>query len=362
MLTSDFDYELPPELIAQEPPATRTDARMLVLTRATGAWEHRAITDLPRFMRAGDLLVLNNTRVFPARLLGTWVDTGGAVEFLLLEPADPPDPSDRSDLPARHSETWLCLCGSGRRARVGQHASLAAGRVAGEILRVQGGGRVVVRLQAAHQLADVLEEHGLVPVPPYIRRTPADGRRALDRERYQTVYARERGAVAAPTAGLHFTPELLAALATQGVPHSFVTLHVGPGTFQPVQTDDLDEHRMESERFVVPEETVAAVADCRRRGGRVVAVGSTSVRTLESVAAAHDGRIVADCGRTELFIRPPYTFRAVDALLTNFHLPRSTLLAMIAAFAGREQVLAAYREAVEQRYRFFSYGDCMLII
>ncbi|MFZ4395940.1 MAG: tRNA preQ1(34) S-adenosylmethionine ribosyltransferase-isomerase QueA, partial [Kiritimatiellia bacterium] len=243
----------------------------------------------------------------------------------------------------------------------GQRARLANGHAAGEILAVQGGGRVVVRLQSAQPLADVLEEHGRVPVPPYIRRSPDDGRGALDRERYQTVYARERGAVAAPTAGLHFTPELLAALAAQGVPHAFVTLHVGPGTFQPVQVEVLDEHRMESERFVVTEETADAVAACRRRGGRVVAVGSTSVRTLESVAALHEGRIVACCGRSELFIRPPYTFRAVDALLTNFHLPRSTLLAMIAAFAGRERILAAYREAVDQRYRFFSYGDCMLI-
>jgi S-adenosylmethionine:tRNA ribosyltransferase-isomerase len=354
MLTSDFDYNLPPELIAQEPPAVRTAARMLVLTRATGAWEHRTVADLPRYLRAGDLLTLNNTRVFPARLLGTWADTCGAVEFLLLEPAD---------LPAAPAiETWLCLCGSGRRARAGQRAVLASGHVTGEILAVQGGGRVVARLQSERPLADVLEEFGRVPVPPYIHRATDDARGSLDRERYQTVYARERGAVAAPTAGLHFTPELLSTLQQQGVAHAFVTLHVGPGTFQPVQTENLDEHRMESERYIVPAETAAAVEACRRRGGRVVAVGSTSVRTLETVAAAHDGRIVASRGRTEIFIRPPYTFRAVDALLTNFHLPRSTLLAMVSAFAGRERILAAYREAVVQRYRFFSYGDCMLIV
>lgn len=333
---------------------------MLVLTRATGAWEHRTVADLPRYLRAGDLLVLNNTRVFPARLLGAWSDTGGAVEFLLLETTDP---SDRSDLPAAPaSETWRCLCGSGRRARAGQRATLAAGLVAGEVLEAQGGGRVVVRLQSARPLADLLEAHGRVPVPPYIRRASDDARGSLDRERYQTVYAQERGAVAAPTAGLHFTPELLATLQQQGVAHAFVTLHVGPGTFQPVQTENLDEHRMESERYIVPEETAAAIAACRQRGGRVVAVGSTSVRTLETVAAAHAGRIVASRGRTEIFIRPPYTFHAVDALLTNFHLPRSTLLAMVSAFAGREHILAAYREAVSQRYRFFSYGDCMLIL
>jgi len=357
MRTSDFDYDLPPELIAQEPPAERTDARMLVLTRDTGAWEHRTVADLPRYLRAGDLLVLNDTCVFPARLLGAWTDTGGAVELLLLERADRSD-VDQSD--AR--EPWLCISGSGRRMRAGQRAVFASGLVTAEILEARGGGRVVARLQSARPLADVLEEYGRVPVPPYIQRTPDDARGPLDRERYQTVYARERGAVAAPTAGLHFTPALLATLQQQGVPHAFVTLHVGPGTFQPVLTENLDGHRMESERYAIPETTAAAVDACRQRGGRVVAVGSTSVRTLESVAAAHNGRIVASRGRTEIFIRPPYPFCAVDALLTNFHLPRSTLLAMVSAFAGREQILAAYREAVARRYRFFSYGDCMLIV
>ena len=362
MRTSDFDYNLPPELIAQEPPVERTAARMLVLTRATGAWEHRTVADLPAYLRAGDLLVLNNTRVFPARLLGVWDDTGGAVELLLLEPSDPTNPADLSDQTDRPMEAWLCISGSGRRMRAGLRATFAAGHIKGEIVTAQGGGRVVARLYAERLLADVLEEHGRVPVPPYIRRASGDARGTLDHERYQTVFASERGAVAAPTAGLHFTPELLATLQQQGVEHAFVTLHVGPGTFQPVQTETLDEHRMESERFIVPEETAVAVEACRKRCGRVVAVGSTSVRTLESVAAAHVGNIVASCGRTEIFIRPPYTFRAVDALLTNFHLPRSTLLAMVSAFAGREQILVAYQEAAAQRYRFFSYGDCMLIV
>ena len=357
MLTSDFDYDLPAELIAQEPPAERTAARMLVLPRTDGPCEHRTIADLPGYLRAHDLLILNNTRVFPARLLGTWADTTGAVELLLLERTDQADQADPTD----HSEHWLCICGSGRRARAGQRAVFAAGLVSAELLEAQGGGRVVARFSAARPLAELLEEHGRMPVPPYIRRTNDDARGVLDRARYQTVFAEERGAVAAPTAGLHFTPELLALLEQQGVAHAFVTLHVGPGTFQPVQVDNLDEHRMESERYQVPEATVRAIDACRARGGRVVAVGSTSVRTLESVAAGHDGRIVAGSGRTEIFIRPPYHFRAVDALLTNFHLPRSTLLAMVSAFAGRERVLAAYREAVAQRYRFFSYGDCMLM-
>ena len=361
MRTSDLVYDLPLELIAQEPPAERTAARMLVLPRTTGAWQHRTILNLPEYLRPGDLLVLNNTRVFPARLLGVWADTGGAVELLLLERVDRPD---RTDLPDRadHSETWPCICGSGRRARAGQRAVFAGGGVAAEFLEAKGGGRVVVRFTANRPLAEMLEVHGLVPVPPYIRRSAADPRAPVDRDRYQTVFASETGAVAAPTAGLHFTPELLTTLQQQGVEHAFVTLHVGPGTFQPVQTDTLEEHRMESERFFVPDDTARAVAECRQRGGRVVAVGSTSVRTLETVAAANDGRIIACQGRTEIFIRPPYTFRAVDALLTNFHLPRSTLLAMVAALAGQENILAAYREAVAQRYRFFSYGDCMLIV
>jgi len=364
MRTADLDFDLPPELIAQEPPAERTAARMLVLHRAAGCREHRGISDLPSFLRAGDLLVLNNTRVFPARLLGAWADTGGAVELLLLESAAWGDPSDRTDPSGREPfvETWTCLCGSGRRARAGQRALFANGALTAEILDVATAGQVSVRFCSAHPLADLLDAHGRIPVPPYIRREADDSRARLDRERYQTVYASERGAVAAPTAGLHFTPDLLETLRAQGVPQAFVTLHVGPGTFRPVQTEDLADHRMDEERYVLPEATASAIAICRANGGRVVAVGSTSVRTLETVAAAHDGRIVAASGRTGLFIQPPYVFRAVDAILTNFHLPRSTLLAMMAAFAGREQVLAAYREAVAQRYRFFSYGDCMLIV
>jgi S-adenosylmethionine:tRNA ribosyltransferase-isomerase len=358
MRTSDLDYELPPDLIAQEPPAVRTAARMLVLPRHEGVWEHRAFTDLPALLHSGDLLVLNDTRVFPARLLGTWGDTSGAVELLLLEREEPQDGAAPACTPG---ETWRCICGSGRRVRPGLVATFAGGHVTATIVETPGGGRVSARFASARPLMELLEEHGRVPVPPYIRRAADDARGRLDRERYQTVFARERGAVAAPTAGLHFTPEVLDGLARQGVSHACVTLHVGPGTFQPVLVEDLAEHRMESERYEVTAATAAAIAECRARGGRVVAVGSTSVRTLETVAAAHDGAVVAGRGRSELFIRPPYRFRVVDAMLTNFHLPRSTLLAMVSAFAGRERVLAAYREAVAQRYRFFSYGDCMFI-
>jgi len=355
MRTSDFDYPLPPELIAQEPPADRADARMLVLRRDTGVCAHRGIGDLPAFLRAGDLLILNNTRVFPARLLGIWADTGGAVELLLLEPLLAAGAGDTH-------ERWTCLCGSGRRARVGQRAVFGGGALVAEIMGVGDTGRVDVRFLSDQPLAAALEVHGLTPVPPYIHRSGDDPRARLDRERYQTVYASERGAVAAPTAGLHFTPALLAALRDQGVAQAYVTLHVGPGTFRPVQVEELADHRMDEERYTVPEDTAAAIAACRARHGRVIAVGSTTVRTLETVAALNDGRILAGRGRTGLFIQPPYCFRAVEGVLTNFHLPRSTLLAMMAAFAGRERVLAAYREAVAQRYRFFSYGDCMLIV
>jgi S-adenosylmethionine:tRNA ribosyltransferase-isomerase len=354
MLTSDLDYDLPPDLIAQEPPAERTAARMLVLDRTTGARQHCTISDLPELLRPGDLLVLNDTRVIPARLAGAWADTGGAVELLLLEEGTGSDGADMS------APCWLCLCGSGRRPRPGLR--LAFGALSAEIVSVAGEGRVVARFEAPRPLLEMLETHGRTPLPPYIRRQADDARAPADRARYQTVYARQPGAVAAPTAGLHFTEALFAALAARGIGRAFVTLHVGLGTFRPVQAEVLDDHRMEAERYELPPATAAAVAACRAAGGRVVAVGSTTVRTLETVAAAHGGDVVAAAGRSSLFLRPPHAFRAVDVLLTNFHLPRSTLLAMVCAFAGRELVLDAYREAVARRYRFFSYGDAMLIV
>ncbi len=351
MLTKDFDYDLPAELIAQEPPPERGASRMMVLRRADGRLEHRAVADLPAYLNRGDLLILNDTRVFPARLIGCWADTGGGLELLLVRPLTRPG-----------SETWSCICGSGRPVRAGQRALFADGRLEAEIMERGTDGACVVAFHSDMPLMELLDRHGLTPVPPYIRRV-GDARQArLDRERYQTVYARETGAVAAPTAGLHFDADLFKALDEKGVRRATVTLHVGPGTFKPVKAERVAAHVMDAERYKVPPETAEAVAACRARGGRVVAVGSTSVRTLESVAAAHGGEIVAEEGESAVFIYPPYRFLTTDAMLTNFHLPQSTLIMMVSALAGREKIMGAYREAVRERYRFFSYGDCMLII
>lgn len=363
VLTSDYDYVLPPELIAQHPPAERASARMLVLDRRDGSLRHGGFADLPTYLRAGDLVVVNDTRVFPARLQGRWTDTGGKVELLLLEPLDPP--SGAPDGTESCAMRWEALCGSGRRKRAGLRAAMGEGAIAAEIEGPGSGeGTVRVRLSGRAPLWGLLEQHGRTPLPPYIARPedPAAAQRAEDLARYQTVYARETGAVAAPTAGLHFTPAVLDTLRGQGVGIAAVTLHVGLGTFRPVQAERLVDHVMHAERFSVPEATAAAIRDCRHCGGRILAVGSTSVRTLETMAAEHAGEAVAGSGRSRLFIHEPYAFRFTDLMLTNFHLPRSTLLMMVAALAGRERVLAAYREAVEARYRFFSYGDCMLIV
>ncbi len=349
MLTRDFEYELPPELIAQEPPEVRSAARMMVLRRTAFGVEHRGIRDLPCCLASGDLLVLNDTKVFPARVFGRWEDTPGRCEVLLVEPLEDAD-------------CWKALCRSSRPAMPGRRMLLAEGELAATITGRGDNGLLTLRLEPKRPLFELLERHGVPPVPPYIRRRPGDDRTPLDRTRYQTVYAREVGSVAAPTAGLHFTPELLRQLEEQGVGNTRITLHVGPGTFKPVQSERPDEHVLDAERYCVSAESAEAIEATRRRGGRVVAVGSTSVRTLETIAAANDGRIVAARGRSALFIRPPYPFRVTDALLTNFHLPRSTLLMMVSAFAGRERILEAYAEAVRERYRFFSYGDCMLIL
>jgi len=356
MLTAELDYDLPARLIAQYPPRERDAARMLVLERGVEGCRHRHFTDLPGYLRAGDLVVLNDTRVFPARLVGQWCDTGGMVELLLLELAQGSG-DGREDL-------WEALCGSGRRARAGQVASFGGGALTAEIVRpADSGGLVRVALRGAAPLAELLARHGRTPLPPYIaRRAAAPGVAALDRERYQTVYARQVGAVAAPTAGMHFTNDMLNDLARAGIAIATVTLHVGPGTFQPVKTERIEDHRMHEERYEVTAAAAAAINACRARGGRILAVGSTTVRTLETMAADHDGRAVACAGRSRLFIRPPYRFCFSDRMLTNFHLPRSTLLVMVAALAGRERVMAAYREAIALEYRFYSYGDCMLIL
>ena len=359
MRTSDFDYELPSERIAQAPADPRDSARMLVCERASGAVRHRTVRDLPEELAAGDLLVVNDTRVLPARLAARRA-SGGAVELLFLEPSAPG---------ARGH--WRALVRPARKLRVGEELLGPGGLVARAIERERepGGEAGAVWTVALDDPArpertveDLLERHGRVPLPPYIERARAgDARDPVDREAYQTVFAEHRGAVAAPTAGLHFTPELLGRLEDARVERASVTLHVGLGTFQPVVAEDLDEHRMHAERFVLPEATASAVAAARARGARVVAVGTTTVRVLES-CAADDGRLRAGAGETRLFVRPGTRFRAIDALLTNFHLPRSTLLMLVSALLGRERTLELYAEAVRREYRFFSYGDAMLVL
>ena len=358
MLTRDFDYELPPELIAQEPPSERGASRMMVLHRADGRLEHRRVSDLPEYLKAGDLLILNDTRVFPARVQGVWQDTAGALELLLLEPQPLPQGVDG----AKELACWSCITGSGRPIRPGQRALFAEGQLEVELLARRENGSWTVLFRSAEPLMSLLDRYGLTPVPPYIHRHGDAAQARLDRERYQTIYARETGAVAAPTAGLHFNEALFAALEAKGVRRATVTLHVGPGTFKPVKTDTVEAHRMDPERYAVPQETADAIKACQERGGRVVAVGSTSVRTLETVAAANGGKVVAASGSSSIFIYPPYRYQVVDLMLTNFHLPQSTLVMMVAALVGREKIMAAYREAVRERYRFFSYGDCMLIV
>ena len=348
MKVADFDYVLPPELIAQEPAARREGSRMLVLDRTAHSISHRRFADLEEYLRPGDLLVVNDTRVIPARVFGRKAATGGRVEFLLLEETEP--------------GIWDALMRARRRPRPGEQVILDEDLAVATVLEERELGRVRVRLETKIPWLEMLERIGQTPLPPYIQRKEVSGaRRAEDQARYQTVFAREPGAVAAPTAGLHFTPEILEQLAARGIGHATVTLHVGLGTFRPVSAEQVEDHRMENERWWIPEETARRIAAAKSAGGRVVAVGTTSVRTLESAAARPDG-FGAGQGRTELFIHPPYRFQVVDALLTNFHLPKSTLLMLVSALAGREFVLRAYEEAIRERYRFYSYGDCMLIL
>lgn len=337
MRRQDFYYHLPPELIAQQPLPERSASRLLVLDGATGQYSDRQFRDLPSLLRPEDLLVFNDTRVIPARLFGR-KPSGGAVEFLVERLLD-----------AHHA---LVQARTSKPLRVGTTVRVAEAADA-VVLDRKGG---FFRLEFADaELPDFLYQHGHVPLPPYVKHDDT----AADRERYQTVYARVPGAVAAPTAGLHFDEPLLAELDRKGVQRVFVTLHVGAGTFQPVREDDVLQHHMHSEQAFVSEAVCRAVADTRRGGGRVVAVGTTAVRSLE--AAAADGDLKPFAGETSLFIYPGYPFRVVDALITNFHLPESTLVMLVSAFAGREHILAAYQHAVEQRYRFFSYGDAMFI-
>ncbi|NJD91308.1 MAG: tRNA preQ1(34) S-adenosylmethionine ribosyltransferase-isomerase QueA [Geobacter sp.] len=341
MRLKDFDYFLPEKLIAVEPPEKRESARLLAVDRCSGALTNSAIASLPDFLRKGDLLVFNDTKVIPARLYGR-KKSGGRVELFLVRRA------------AGEAEEWSALIRSSKPPRVGTLIELADGVVAA-VIDTAGEGAWLVRFTNAGDFAVWLEQNGAVPLPPYIRREP----QKADRHRYQTVFAREAGAVAAPTAGLHFTEELLGSIAGVGVATAFLTLHVGLGTFMPVRVDDPRQHKMHREFYSIPPETIAAVRRCRQSGGRVIAVGTTVARTLEY--AATKGELEAGSGDADIFIYPGYRFKVVDALVTNFHLPMSTLLMLVSAFAGRELILAAYRHAVEQEYRFFSYGDAMFI-
>lgn len=344
---SDFDFDLPEALIAQEPPETRGGSRLLILNRGTGAIEHSWFTHLQRHLRAGDVLVVNNTKVFPARLLGRRVPSGGVVECLLVRQID--------------HQTWEALMHPGQKLKPGSHVVFEGGSelLHGEVLGQHFHGRRTVRLWAdsGAGLTEVIDSIGHIPLPPYIKRDD----RPSDRERYQTIYARDRGSIAAPTAGLHFTDDILTALAGRGVERIEVTLHVGYGTFKPMRDEALDKHVVDPERFIVSEHAAAALTRARKEGRRVVAVGTTTVRALESLTIDDAGAVEASRGEAQLFIRPGHEFRLVDAMMTNFHLPRSSLLVLVAAFAGRERVLAAYRDAVARGYRFYSYGDAMFI-
>ena len=359
MDVSLFDYDLPSELIAQHPPAERGDSRMLVLARADGTIAHRSFRDLPEYLRAGDCLVINETRVIPARLNGRRRPTGGRVELLLLR--------------AIADKRWEALARPARRLRPGTVCDFGEhGELQATVMEYAGEGRVIAELECEGDLLATLDRVGAVPLPPYIRQGHAED---ADKQRYQTVYARHPGAVAAPTAGLHFDEAMFNTLAEAGVGTARITLHVGLGTFRPVEAERVEDHVMHSEFYEVGEAAAQAINAARRAGGRIVAVGTTSVRTLETVAArdgavaAHDGAVAAEDGTvsaasgwTNLFITPGYRFRVVDGLLTNFHLPRSTLLMMVSAFGGRDSVLRAYAEAAESRYRFYSYGDCMFLV
>jgi S-adenosylmethionine:tRNA ribosyltransferase-isomerase len=351
-----FDFNLPPELIAQEPAADRGAARLLCLGRETGAMRHENVASLPEQLVPGDLIVINDTRVFPARLLGRRVPSGGAVECLLIHRLEPPAAS-AADV------RWEALMHPGQKLRAGGTVVFEGGSgqptIHGEVLERRFHGRRVIRLWTddGSPVDEAVDAIGHVPLPPYIKRDDS----ASDRDQYQTVFARARGSVAAPTAGLHFSPALVDALARRGVEIARITLHVGYGTFQPVRTERVEDHRLEAERYEIGEPAAAAINGALDAGRRVIAVGTTTTRTLEAVAAARGGRVVPGGGETDLFIYPGFEFRVVRGLMTNFHLPQSSLLMLVSAFAGTEHVLAAYREAVERGYRFYSYGDAMLI-
>ncbi|WP_446742759.1 tRNA preQ1(34) S-adenosylmethionine ribosyltransferase-isomerase QueA [Silvibacterium acidisoli] len=349
MLVSDFDYELPEELIAQQPPAERSGARMLALDRATGSTSDRHFVDFPNMLREGDLLVLNNSRVIPARLFAKREGArGNAMQT--------PTGSIEVFLTGQNTEhEWQALVRPGRKVHRGEVLNFGEGRLRAEVIAEGEFGERTLRFQPVDDFFTALEELGHIPLPPYIHRDDAD----TDRERYQTVFAQQKGSAAAPTAGLHFTPEILDRIRARGVQVAYVTLHVGLGTFQPVRVERVDEIELHSERYTLSAETASALNNARAEGRRVVAAGTTTVRTLEHCAL--QGEFTPHSGSTRIFISPGFEFKAVKALLTNFHLPQSTLLMLVSAFGGKGHVLDAYRHAVRERYRFFSYGDCMFL-
>ena len=340
MKTSDFYYDLPQELIAQTPLDKRDASRLMTLDRVTGETAHHHFYELPDFLRPGDCLILNDSRVLPARLLGQRLPGGGACEVLLL--------IDRGE------KTWECLVRPGRKMRTGAKLSFGNGELTAEVVGELEGGNRLVRFDYEGIFLEVLERLGKMPLPPYIKEE------LQDQERYQTVYSKVLGSAAAPTAGLHFTPELLEKIAAKGVGIGYVTLHVGLGTFRPVKEEEITDHEMHSEYCVISQETADLINRTKANGGRCICVGTTSCRTLESWAA-EDGHMEAKAGWTNIYIYPGYQFKVMDALVTNFNLPESTIIMLVYAFAGREHVLAAYQEAVKERYRFFSFGDAMFI-
>ncbi|HYE09219.1 MAG TPA: tRNA preQ1(34) S-adenosylmethionine ribosyltransferase-isomerase QueA [Patescibacteria group bacterium] len=341
MNLKDFYFELPEELIAQEPLAERDASRLLVLDKKSGEIKHNTFRDVMKYLKKGDCLVLNNTRVIPARLFGTKKETGGSIEFLLLKRME--------------KDVWEVMLRPGKKAKAGARFSFGQGELEAEILDIVEGGNRIVKFYYEGIFEAVLDKLGNMPLPPYITKT------LEDKERYQTVFSKHEGSAAAPTAGLHFTPELLEEIQQIGVQLAYITLHVGLGTFRPVKVENILEHTMHSEYFDVSSETAEIINSTKAGGGRVICVGTTSTRTVESIAEA-DGTIKPCSGWTDIFIYPGYTFKVIDALITNFHLPESTLVMLVSALAGRENVLNAYNEAVKERYRFFSFGDAMLII
>ena len=342
MKKSDFYYNLPEELIAQTPVTPRDHSRLMVVDRESGAITHRHFYNLCDILQKGDLLVMNDSRVLPARLYGEKVDNGTFIEFLLLE--------------QKGDKLWEIICRPGKKAKVGTKFSFGGGKLLAEVVEVKPDGNRIVQFSCDGNFYTVLDEIGQMPLPPYITK------KLEDKERYQTVYSRELGSAAAPTAGLHFTKEMLQALREKGVETAFVTLHVGLGTFRPVKEDDVLQHKMHSEHYHLPQETVDKILQTTQNGGRVIAVGTTSCRTLEAVATEHDGKLVAADGYTDIFIYPGYQFKVLDGLVTNFHLPESTLIMLVSALLGYEKTMHAYDVAVKERYRFFSFGDAMCIL